>query len=86
MGIKKCRHRARNCYANRSGVFQYPHMKEADAEELMNYAVRHWDPFCAVAIKNYIRIGRFSLWYAYYAIIDVPEYYGDQLFIMRYKS
>ena len=50
MGIKKCRHRARNCCANRSGVFQYPHMKEADAEELMNYAVRHWDPFCAVAI------------------------------------
>ena len=35
------------------------------------------------AIKNYIRIGRFSLWYAYYAIIDVPEYYGDQLFIQQ---
>ena len=32
-------------------------------------------------MKNYLSLNRFSLLYDHYAIIDVPEYYADQLFI-----
>ena len=32
-------------------------------------------------MKNYFTLERFSLLYDYYAFIDVPEYYADQLFI-----
>ena len=32
-------------------------------------------------MKNYFSLERFSLMYDHYAIIDVPEYYADQLFI-----
>lgn len=32
-------------------------------------------------MKNYFEVKQFSLLYAHYAIIDVPEYYADQLFI-----
>lgn len=32
-------------------------------------------------IKNYFTLEKFSLLYDYYAFIDVPDYYADQLFI-----
>ena len=34
-------------------------------------------------MKNYFTLERFSLLYDYYAFIDVPEYYADQLFIQH---
>ena len=34
-------------------------------------------------MKNYFTLEQFSLLYDYYAFIDVPEYYADQLFIQH---
>lgn len=33
------------------------------------------------SFKNYFTLEKFSMLYAHYAFIDVPEYYADQLFI-----